>query len=71
MTESQFNVCARLIRSRMGTVHEAAKLILVYGRNAEQARKELCDATLSDQQISNAVRRYELAHNLIMTAYGQ
>lgn len=71
MTESQFNVCARLIRSRMGAVHEAAKLILVYGLNAEQARQQLCVRTLTDQQISNSVRRYELAHNLILTAYGQ
>ena len=69
MTESQFDVCARLIRSRMGAVHEAAKLILVLGRNAEQARQQLCNPTLSDQQISNAVKRYELAHLLILTAY--
>lgn len=55
----------------MGLVHEAAKLILVHGRNAEQARQLLCDSTLSDQQISNAVRRYESAHNLILTAYGK
>ena len=71
MTEGQFNVCARLIRSRMGAVHEAAKLILVHGRNAEQARLQLSDPTLTDQQISNAVRRYELAHKLILTAYGK
>lgn len=71
MTENQFNVCARLIRSRMGAVHEAAKLILVYGRNAEQARQQLFNQALTDQQISNAVRRYELAHSLILSAYGQ
>jgi hypothetical protein len=55
----------------MGAVHEAAKLILVHDRNTEQARQQLCDTTLTDQQISNAVRRYELAHGLILTAYGE
>jgi hypothetical protein len=55
----------------MGAVHEAAKLILVHERNAEQARQQLSAPNLTDQQISNAVRRYELAHNLILTAYGK
>jgi hypothetical protein len=39
--------------------------------SAEQARQQLFDPNLTDQQISNVVRRYELAHNLILTAYGK
>lgn len=69
MTEIQFDVCARLIRSRNGVAHEAAKLVLVNGFNAEQARIMLTNSELTDQQISNAVRRYERAHSLILTAY--
>lgn len=69
MTENQFDVCAHLIRSRKGVVHKAARLVLVDGLNAEQARIMLSNSDLTDQQISNAVRRYERAHSLILTAY--
>lgn len=71
MTLNQFQVCAELIRSRRGLVYHAARFILVDGRNAEQARLMLGASTLTDQQISNAVRRIELAHDLILTAYGK
>lgn len=71
MTEGQYLVCGELIRSRMGRVYHAAKFILVHGRNAEQARLLLADDNLTDQQISNAVRRIEKAHNMILTAYGK
>jgi hypothetical protein len=70
MTENQFIVCSRLIRSRNGAVQQAAKLILVHGANAEQARLLLGELHLTDQQISNAVRRFERAHSLILSAYG-
>lgn len=69
MTENQFDVCAHLIRSRKGVAHKAARLVLVDGLNAEQARIMLSNSDLTDQQISNAVRRYERAHSLILTAY--
>lgn len=66
MTPQQFDVIAKLIRSRGTEAEQGARLVLVQGLPGIQAAS-LVDA--SPQSISNAVRRYREAEELIDSAW--
>jgi hypothetical protein len=66
MTPAQFDAIAKLLRSRGGPAEEGARLVLVGGHPGIHAAA-LVDA--SPQSISNAIRRYQNAYDLIESAW--
>lgn len=66
MTPAQFDVIAKLIRSRGTEAEQGARFVLVDGMLGIHAAA-LVDA--SPQSISNAVRRYREAEELIESAW--
>lgn len=67
MTPEQFDVIAKLIRSRGTQAEQGARFVLVDGIAGIEAASRV-DA--SPQSISNAVRRYREAWELIDGAWG-
>lgn len=67
MTPEQFDVIAKLIRSRGGPAEQGARFVLVDGMPGIHAAA-LVDA--SPASISHAVRRYREAEELIESAWG-
>lgn len=65
MTLDQFEVIAKLIRSRE-PVKTAAKFVLVDGMSNIDAATEM---ELSAQSVSNTVSRFRAAHEEIRRAY--
>lgn len=72
LTPEQFDAIASLIGAhrpgggRRPMAAEAARLVLVDGRPAREVRLQL---GITDQAMSNALRRYRAAHALILSAY--
>lgn len=65
LTPEQFELIATLIRSRE-PVRSAAYLVLVDGLENRQA---IAGKGISDQSISNTVRRFRDVHKMIHKAY--
>lgn len=66
ITQDQFDVIARLIRSRGPTMH-AAYLVLIKGwRNSDAA----IETAISPSRVSDAVRRFRLADAAVREVYG-
>lgn len=67
MTNDQFDLVAKLIRSKPGPAQEAARAVLVQGVGpTEAARLHGLD---TPQQVSNTVRRIRLADGEIQRVY--
>lgn len=65
MTAAQFQAVADLLRSRE-PVRTAVRMVLV----DERSTKEAAEATgLAPQGVSNALRRYRNAHQMLCDAY--
>lgn len=68
MTPDQFQVCATLIRSEPSRAQNAARMVLVDGVSNSEAGE--ANQPISPQSVSQATRRFQKAHRLILTAYG-
>jgi hypothetical protein len=68
MTPAHFQVCATLIRSEPSLAQNAARMVLVDGASNSEAGE--ANQPISPQSVSQAIRRFQKAHRLILTAYG-
>jgi hypothetical protein len=68
MTPDQFQVCAKLMRSEPTRAQKAARMVLVDGASNSEAGD--ANQPISPQSVSQATRRFQNAHQLILTAYG-
>lgn len=68
MTPVQFSVCATLSRSEPSPTQNAARMVLVDGMPNSEAAK--ANPPTSPQSVSQATRRLQKAHRLILTGYG-
>jgi hypothetical protein len=68
MTPVQFYICTTLSRSEVSPTQNAARMVLVDGiPNCEAAD---ANPPTSPQSVSQATRRIQKAHSLILSGYG-
>lgn len=67
MTEAQFAALAKLLRLRPGTTCEAARLVLVHGRSAQEAAQVV---GIEPRLVARTVKRVQDGLEVAMVAAG-
>lgn len=67
LTDKEFEVCAKILRAKDGPLRNAVRLVMVDLRSSGYALH--ANPSLTKQQLSNALSRYEKQHKLILTGY--
>ncbi len=69
LTEHELAVCAKILRAEDGPLLRAVRMVLVERRSNSHAIDQ--NPPLTKQQLSNALRRYEAWHNIILSGYAR